>query len=311
MTKKRLKLSIVIPVYHGQDTIASLYADICTALDGQYDYEVIFVWDCGPDNSWNIICDLKSKYPDTIKAVRLGRNYGQHNALICGFEQCHGDYVITMDEDGQQHPSDIIRLIEKQQSTQCDVVYGYHKRDVTKHSFFRGYTSKIVNRLLRLACPDIHTHYSPFRLILTPVAKSIITMRNSYTFLDGYLAWVTNNVQACEVSHFERTAGHSSYTIKKLIEHAINIFVTFSNLPIRLVMLQGLTALFISILYSIYVLYIKIWGDGFLPGYATLMITFGLGIGMILFSLGILGEYLYRVNLKTTKRPNYLVREIL
>ena len=134
-------------------------------------------------------------------------------------------------------------------------------------------------------------------------------MQHSYTFVDGYLSWVTNSNSHVIVNHREREEGGSSYSLRKLIEHSINIFVTFSNYPIRLLSKFSILLFLISFLYAIFVIVNKLIYDNYIVGYATYIIIAGMGISFILLALGILGEYIYRINLKTTKRPNYKVRE--
>jgi len=304
-----MDLSIVIPVYKGEKTIKLLFEKIVDSLKKTYNYEVIFVYDCGPDDSWKVIEQIKLANPEIVKAIQLTNNFGQHNAIICGFEQASGKFIFTMDEDLQHNPEDIFKLIQKQQEHDYDVVYGKYMEQ--KHSSFRNWTSGFLKRLLKSGIPELHTDYSAYRLIRKEIAQQTVTMRNSYTFLDGYLAWITRHIGVTEVSHSERLDGESSYNTKKLIEHTINIFVTFSKLPIRLLTITSSIVFMATIIYSIVLLIMKFYGKISVPGYASMMIFFGLGIGFMLFGLGVIGEYIYRINLKTTKRPNYIVRKTL
>ncbi len=307
-----LKISIVIPVYNGEKTIEALFLAILKFFKEQakaWSFEVIFVHDCGKDNSWAVIQQLKAKHPKLIKAIQLTRNYGQHNALICGFKYVTGDFLVTMDEDLQHQPKDIATLLEMQSQGDYDVVYGKYK--TLKHSFFRNLTSNIIRKLLSWAIPELHPEYTAFRLIRTDIAKQCIHMQNSYTFLDGYLSWITTHVTSTLVDHQERLAGRSSYTLKKLINHTVNIFTTFSNLPIRLLTFSSIFIFILSLIYSLVVLYKKLVLGNLLPGYASLIIVMGFGVGLILLGMGIIGEYIHRINQKTTKRPNFVERKIL
>lgn len=306
-----MKYSLVIPVYNGEKTVKPLYERIKRFFETQkLSYEVIFVYDCGKDDSWNVLLNLKKEYTDDkFFLVKLSRNFGQHNALICGFEYVTGDFVITMDEDLQHAPEDIAKLISQQQKSDFDVVYG--KYEERKHAFFRNITSKILKKMIEKGIPDIHPDYSAFRLIKTSVAKSTIDMQNSYTFLDGYLAWITTNVSSCLVTHSERQGGVSAYDLKKLVSHTINIFVTFSNYPIRFLTKMSFFVLFVITIFSMYIFIRKILYNDFIVGYASIIIAVGFGVGLLMLSLGIIGEYIYRINLKTTKRPNYKVDKVL
>ena len=295
--------SIIIPVYNGEQTVENLYTRIKQFFTDKYLYEVIFVYDCGKDNSWEVLLKIKMQNPQNVKLIRLSRNYGQHNALICGFEYAKGDFIVTMDEDLQHAPEDIQKLIDKQKEMDYDVVYG--KYEIRNHSGFRNAGSSILKRIIDVGIPDIHPDYSAFRLIKAGIAKSCITMRNSYTFLDGYISWITTNCSSCIVSHSERQGGVSAYTFSKLINHTINIFVTFSNLPIRFLTKLSFFVLFLMTLYSTYIIIRKLVFNDLAMGYPSLVIIVGFGVGLIMLALGIIGEYIYRINLKTTQRPNY------
>ena len=295
--------SIIIPVYNGEQTVENLYTRIKQFFTDKYLYEVIFVYDCGKDNSWEALLRIKKQNPQNVKLIRLSRNYGQHNALICGFEYAKGDFIVTMDEDLQHAPEDIQKLIDKQKEMDYDVVYG--KYEIRNHSGFRNAGSSILKRIIDVGIPDIHPDYSAFRLIKAGIAKSCITMRNSYTFLDGYISWITTNCSSCIVSHSERQGGVSAYTFSKLINHTINIFVTFSNLPIRFLTKLSFFVLFLMTLYSTYIIIRELVFNDLAMGYPSLVIIVGFGVGLIMLALGIIGEYIYRINLKTTQRPNY------
>ena len=303
-----MKYLIIIPVYNGEHTVETLYQRLHSFFEQKSSFEVIFVYDCGKDNSWEVLLEIKKKFPETVKLIRLSRNFGQHNALICGFEYAKGDFIITMDEDLQHAPEDIQILITKQQENDYDVVYGIY--ETRKHSRFRNIGSLLLKKIIDIGIPDIHPDYSAFRLIKTAVAKTCINMRNSYTFLDGYLSWITTHCGSCLVSHHERLGGVSAYTFSKLVNHTINIFVTFSNLPIRFLTKMSFIVLFVMTLYSGYVVVRKLIYDDFAMGYPSLVIIIGFGIGLIMLALGIIGEYIFRINLKTTQRPNYNIDKV-
>lgn len=270
---------------------------------------MVMVYDCGPDQSWEVLLSLKQQYKEKLKLIRLTRNYGQHNALICGFQYAKGDFIITMDEDLQQDPADVIKLIKEQQKGDFDIVYGVYPPE--KHGFFRNWASNFMRRLIVWAIPGISKDYSAFRLIKMSIAQLCGGMNNSYTFLDGYLSWISTHTSSVQVSHHDRQAGKSGYNLRRLFEHSINIIVTFSNKPIRFFTYTALLVFLASTAYSVYVLIRKLVYDDFISGFATSTIFMGMGFGLLLLGLGIIGEYIYRINLKTTRRPNYQVREEL
>ena len=303
-----MNISIVIPVYNGESTVEKLAEEIFNSFENSnYTFEIIFVHDCGPDNSLPLLLALETKHKDAIKVVKLTRNFGQHNAIIAGFEYCSGELIITMDEDLQHLPSDIIKLIIKQKEGDYDIVYGKYKS--LEHSGFRSLTSVALKKILSWSIPDLDKEYSAFRIIKAEIAKETIAMRNSYTFLDGYLSWITKNTSHTLVQHQERYGGVSSYGVKTLIEHSINILITFSNLPIRILSYTAISTFIITFIYSLYIIFRKLMYNDLSSGYPTLIISIGMGVSLVLLGLGILGEYIYRINLKTTKRPNYCVKK--
>ncbi len=305
-----INYSIIIPVYNGELTIEELVQQIINYFEkSQYSFQIVLVFDCGKDDSWAKILQIKRKYSELVKAIKLTRNFGQHNALIAGIKHCEGEFVVTIDEDLQHNPYDIQFLIDKQKESDYDIVYGNYSE--LKHSLFRNLTSTALKKLLRISIPELHPDYSAFRLVKSKIAKETLLMNNSYTFLDGYLSWITTHVGSIKVSHRKRLLGESSYTMIKLINHSINIFVTFSNFPIRLLTYSSIFIIILSTLFSVYLIIKKLLVNDFVAGYVSYMVVMGFGFGLVLFSLGIIGEYIYRINLKTTKRPNFIENEIL
>ncbi len=306
----KIFLSIIVPVYNGENTIELLFKKIHeTCKKRNYSFEVVFVWDCGFDNSWEKILILKKQYPKLVKAIRLTRNFGQHNALICGFQFAEGKFLVTIDEDLQQDPSDIFLLIEKQKNTNADVVYG--KPDISKHTIFRSFTSEILRLIIDKGISGIHKDYSPFRLIKSDIAKQVIGMQNSYTFLDGYLTWVTGNFTSVKVTHHKRFSGRSSYSLIKLIKHSMNIFFTFSDIPVKILNVLSLLIIISSTIYTFYLFFRKIFFNDLIPGYTSLSISIGFSTGVLMIGISAIAQYLYRINEKTTKKPNYIIREQL
>ncbi|SHL54323.1 glycosyltransferase family 2 protein [Hymenobacter psychrotolerans] len=303
--------SVVVPVYQGQATLAVLAQRLRQFFEAAgYSFELVFVHDHGPDDSWRVIQELRQQLgPEVVRAVRLARNFGQHNALLCGFRQARGRFIITLDEDLQHDPADIALLIRRQQEADFDVVYGCY--EARQHSGARNLASRLMRQLLRYGIPDLHPDYSPFRLLKASVARHCLEMRNSYTFLDGYLTWITAQVASVPVSHGPRATGQSAYTPRKLLRHSLNIFITFSDAPVRLLSYASVVVFLLTTLYSGYILVRKLVYNDLLPGFASLIIAIGFGVGLLLLGMGILGEYIHRINLKTTRRPNFVEVEIL
>lgn len=302
-----MDISVVIPVFRATHTLVEI-AERFNLLFSEKRFELIFVFDSGKPEA---LLSLKSfvEQNENCKAIVLNRNYGQHNAIICGIEEAKGEFIVTMDEDLQHLPEDLKQIISKQQETDADVVYGVY--DEKNHSIFRNITSRLANRLLKIGIPELHSDYSAYRLIKSSVAKKMVDMRNSYTFLDGYLSWLTSDVQSVTIRHQESQAGESSYTFKKLLNHTINIFVTFSDLPIKLLSIGSFVFILFSVGYSLYIIISSFTNTNYEAGFPTFVAFLGFGFGMVLFGLGVIGEYIARINYKTTQKPNYFIKEII
>lgn len=301
------KVSIIIPLFRAfVENLESLLVGISqTKIRG---FEIILVFDGGRQETLNSARQIAIKNKD-VKLVVLSKNFGQHNAIICGIEHATGDWIITMDEDLQHDPGEIPKLLEKQKEGNFDLVYGkYHE---LSHNWFRNSTSLLLKKLLKIGIPDLHPDFTAYRLIRVEVAKKMVGMNNSYTFLDGYLSWITNSVASTEITHTQSKAGASSYSIKKLIEHSINIFVTFSNLPIRILSFSAFFFILFSFSYSLYIIISSFTNANYQAGFPTFIAFLGFGFGLVLFGLGLVGEYIARINYKTTNRPNYSVKEII
>lgn len=300
-----VNFSIVIPVFRATTTLEKILFDSIELYQDNLK-QVIFVFDGGEENSWKHIELLALKYP-IVKGIKLSRNFGQHNATICGFSYVNTEFVITMDEDYQHNPKVIAGLLTKQAEQDFDVVYAdFINRE---HNFFRNTTSAILKKLLKFGIPNLNENYSSFRLIRSSLAVKTIQFNNSYTFLDGYLTWLTSSFSYITIQHLESQAGASSYNLKKLINHSLNIFLTFSNLPIRLVSFFALMFFIASFIYaSIIVLSAFIYKD-YAIGFPTLISILCFGIGTILLCIGTIGEYIARITMKMTNKPNYNIEK--
>jgi undecaprenyl-phosphate 4-deoxy-4-formamido-L-arabinose transferase len=222
-----MDLSVIVPVYNGEKTLPELYQRIRNALDRKYVYEILFIYDFGKDNSWMVIQELIYSDPSIVRSFHLKRNYGQHNAILYGMTRAHGNLIVTLDEDLQHDPEYIKDLISEQKEGDFDVVYG--KFEKLQHQGMRVRTSEMLRLILKVFVPGLYPYYSPYRLIKKEVAGKISGLKNSYTFVDGYIGWTTNKISNVPVKHFKRADGESSYSYFKLLKHAIFIIVSYSK----------------------------------------------------------------------------------
>lgn len=303
-TRPRRHLAIVVPVYKAEGTIAALCERLVAAAEAiTPDFEVLLVEDCGGDRSWEIIESL-SQQDSRIRGIQLSRNFGQHAATLCGIAQTDARWIATIDCDLEQRPEDLLALYTKAQEGH-DLIYGTFP--ARSHAFWRNWTSDLARFLFRVAIPSLNYDYTSFRLINGRLAHALTEFNAPFPFIDGYLSWICNRYATVVVSHDERSAGESTYTFGKLLTHTINIFVTFSDLPLKFASWIGLVAFLAGALMTVVIVLQRLLGGITVSGYASMMaglVSFG---GLQLLVLGIFGEYLARINHKTSRKPLYLV----
>jgi len=218
-------LSIVIPVYRSATTLRELTARLTAVLDETaLDYEIIYVDDGSPDNSWQVLHKIQATRPGRVVAIQLMRNFGQHNALMCGFRHARGEIIVTMDDDLQNPPEEIPRLLAALEDTGLDVVYGSYRSK--EHPGWRNLGSRLVNAFYRLVFRSSVTVTS-FRCMRRQVLASIFTCSLNYTFIDGLLAWTTQRIGQALVEHHPRRHGKSGYSPGKLVVLAFGIMAEY------------------------------------------------------------------------------------
>lgn len=305
-----MNLSVVIPVYNSATLLEQLVQRLLPVLDGTgLSYEVVFVDDGSRDDSWRVLTELKAAHPDKITAIQLMRNFGQHNALMCGLRHTQGKYVVTMDDDLQNPPEEIPRLLEAIESRGLDLVYGSAK--CPSRSFARCTASWLVNDLFFKVVFRSRAHVSPFRIMRRELLQSVFSYTLNFTYLDGLLAWNTQRIADIPVEHHPRGAGKSGYSLSKLVVLALNLFTNFSLLPLQLVSLAGLVAAGLGLIVGTYCLVQYLMANISVPGYASIIISVLVLGGMQLLSLGMMGEYLGRLHLNVNRKPQYAIRASL
>ncbi len=301
-------VSIVVPVYGGSAALAELRERLAASMaQAGLSYELILVDDRGQKEAWSTILDLANQH-DAVIGVRLSRNFGQHAATICGIERARGRWIVTMDDDLEHAPESIASLLELG-SEQHPLVYGVFPRRT--HAGYRNLSSELMRRTLKRAFPDLNEDYSSFRAIHHSLARQLPGFKLSKPYIDGMLSWLTSSVRTVEIDHGERRHGESTYTLRKLLSHAVNIFVTFSHLPLRIASYAGATLAVASFAYMLYVLYAYLTGSVTNPGYTSLMSVVLFACGIQLLILGVLGEYIGRLMGAAYRKPVYLVENVI
>ena len=299
--------SVIVPVYNSQESLPHLVtrlADVLPTISSAY--EVIFVNDSSRDNSWEVICQLIEHY-DWVRGINLMRNYGQHNALLCGIRSAQYELIITMDDDLQHPPEELHRLIDKLDEG-FDVVYGTPAHE--QHGFLRDLASQVTKLMLQNAMGvETARRVSALRVFRTQVRDGFANYQGPYVSIDVLLTWGTTRFTAITVRHDARVYGVSNYTVRKLMTHAINMMTGFSVLPLQLASWMGFGLAIFSIFVLIWVIGRFLLEGTPLPGFPFLGSIIGIFSGAQLLALGIIGEYLARMHFRTMDKPSYVVRE--
>ena len=299
-------ISVVVPVYNSQAILPELIAKLARVLGKvSQHFEVVLVNDGSSDRSWEVISEL-AKMHGWIHGINLMRNYGQHNALLCGIRAANYGVIATMDDDLQHPPEEIPRLLEKLAEGH-DVVYGTPQEE--QHSFWRGLASRVTKLALRSAmAAEIARNVSAFRVFRAQVRNAFANYQSPFVSIDVMLTWGTTRFAAIPVRHDPRRVGVSHYTFRKLVAHALNMMTGFSTLPLQLASLIGFVLTLFGLGVLVYVVGRYLVQGTSVPGFPFLASVIAIFAGAQLFALGIIGEYLARMHFRIMERPTYTVR---
>jgi glycosyltransferase involved in cell wall biosynthesis len=298
-------ISVVTPVYNGEASVAELCRRLEEVLPRvATQYEIILVNDGSRDRSWEVISELSSRLP-TVRGLNLMRNYGQHNALLCGIRAAKYEVIVTMDDDLQHPPEEIPRLLARLEEG-FDVVYGAPKTE--QNGPMRAIASRITRLALRSAVgADVAKNVSAFRIFRTQLREAFAGYQTPFVSIDVLLTWATTRFGATTVPFQKRFSGSSNYTFVKLVRYALDMMTGFSTAPLQLASLIGFTCTLFGIGVLIYV-FVRYCLEGSVPGFPFLASIIAIFSGAQLFALGVIGEYLARMHFRSMKRPAYVVR---
>jgi len=301
-------ISVVVPVYRSEETVPELVERLTVALEAISEpFEIILVEDASPDGSWRRI-EAVAEIDQRVRGIRLSRNYGQHNALLCGIRAARFDRIVTLDDDLQNPPEEIAVLLRRLDD-QTDVVYGTPVTEA--HGLLRDLASKITKIALQEAMgAEVARNVSTFRVFRTRLRDAFQAYRGPYVSIDVLLTWGTTRFAHTAVAHQERKVGTSGYTLRKLVAHGLNMATGFSTVPLQLASFIGFLFFLFGLAVLIYVFanYL-INGPNNVPGFAFIASMIAIFSGAQLFALGIIGEYLARMHFRAMDRPTYQVRE--
>ncbi len=299
-------LSVVVPVYNGAEGLPKLIERLAPVLRGlQAPFEAVLVNDGSRDHSWEVVRQLAAQY-DWVRGICLMRNYGQHNALLCGIRAARHPIIVTMDDDLQNPPEEIPRLLAEL-NRGFDVVYGAPEQE--QHGLLRDLASVLTKMALQGAMGAQTARFvSAFRVFRAHLREAFADYHSPFVSIDVLLTWGTTRFTFIKVRHDARHVGVSNYTMRGLITHAMNMVTGFSTLPLQFASLLG----FLCTLFGLAVLVLVV-GRYFIqgtqvPGFTFLASIIAIFSGVQLFAVGIIGEYLARMHFRMMERPTYAVQ---
>lgn len=303
-------ISFVIPCYRSENTIALVVEEIFDTMKQREEYsiEIILVNDFSPDNTWNVLKTLSSKY-EQVKIIDLSRNFGQPSAVMAGFSRALGDVIVGMDDDGQMPPSEVFKLLDKLEEG-YDLVFARYPQKM--QSIFRNIGSFINDSMARymINVPRdvvMNSYFCVKRYII----QDVLSYKNAYPYIGGLLLRGTDRVTNVSINHNARMYGKSGYTLRKCISTWLNGFTTFSVKPLRISTFSGIILAFVGFADGIYVVVRKLMNPDIAVGYSSIMAAIMFIGGMIMLMLGMIGEYVGRIYMSINSSPQYVVRETI
>lgn len=304
------KVSFVIPCYRSEKTIMMVVDEIEQTMEKrkEYEYEIILVNDGSPDQVWSVIEERANK-DEHICGINLAKNFGQHSALMAGYNYCQGDYVVSLDDDGQTPACEVFKLIEELEKG-YDVVYASYPEN--KQNAFRRWGSimakKMSDYMFDIKGDD--RKGSSYFIVRKFVVDEIVKYNHSYPYIAGLLLRTTRNISFVSVQHRSRLEGTSTYTLKSLVALWLNGFTAFSVKPLELGAYAGFGIAGLGFLYAIYTIVRRILSPTVVEGWSSLIAINLIVGGIIMVMLGLVGEYIGRIYICINNSPQYVIKEI-
>lgn len=309
-----MKISFVIPCYRSEKTIEIVIDEIrqrmseMRAKGREDDYDIVLVNDCSPDNVWSVIKRL-SEENDDITGICLAKNFGQHAALMAGYAHATGDYVVSLDDDGQTPLDSLGELIYKLEEG-YDVVYAYYKE--IKQNIFRvmgSYVAKYMGQICLNPPKDLKA--SSFFVARKFVIDEMLKYTNAYPYLFGLVLRTTRNISCVETQHRSRLVGTSGYSFRSLLSLWLNGFTAFSVKPLELSAFIGVLLSIVGFLYTIFIVIRRILHPEIQAGWSSIIAIQLITSGVVMIMLGLIGEYIGRIYISINNSPQYVIKEVI
>jgi glycosyltransferase involved in cell wall biosynthesis len=302
-------ISVVIPVYNSELSLPEVVERLETVLSRLCPaFEVVLVDDGSRDRSWETICELarRKRY---VRGIQLMRNFGQHNALLCGIRAAVHSVVVTIDDDGQHPPEEIPKLVRPLQDG-YDVVYGRPERQ--QHTWWRNHASRLAKIAMQsIFGAETARHVSAFKAFHTRLRCTFAEYQDALVSIDVLLSWGAARIGSVPVRHEPRHHGRTNYTLRRLVAHTLNMITSFSIVPLQLASVIGFLFTLFGIGVLLYVLISYLIVGGVVAGFPFLASIIAIFSGAQLFALGIIGEYLARIHFRSMRKPAYVIAELV
>jgi len=300
-------ITVVVPVYNSVDTLHTL----CERIDATLkrlgkSFEVLFVDDGSRDDSWKELKSIKSEFADVVTIIRLGRNYGQNAATVCGITQANGDVVVTIDDDLQTPPEELEKLISAYEESSVQVVFG--ETPEQNNPLIKRIGSRLIKMIFSWV--DGADIGSSFRLIGPQLKEKLSQQEHDHLFLNQVIHWYTDEIEKVPVVHESRAEGSSGYSFFGLVAMALRLIFFYTDFPLRLMSITGLLIAFVCFGIGIYYIYEKLV-IGAEAGFASIITAIFFATGIIMVCLSVLGAYISRIYGDRIRKPVYSIKVML
>jgi polyisoprenyl-phosphate glycosyltransferase len=308
LKNKEIDISVIIPVYGCDKSLPELCERLTTSLESIVKkYEIILIDDCGIGSTWEVIQNI-TKRNNSVKGIRLSRNFGQHIAITAGLEESVGSWIVVMDCDLQDRPEEITRLYEKAQSG-VDIVFA--QRIDRQDSFFKKSTSRLFYRVLGyLTETKLDYSVANFGIYDRKVIDAILSMKEVHKFFPVMVRWVGFSSTSIKVTHADRVYGDTTYTLRSLIALSFGVMLSFSDKPLRLIVKVGFIVSFVSAIYALSIVIDVLLNGATVAGWSSMMASLWLIFGILMSIVGVVGLYVGRTFDETKCRPVYIIKDI-